>query len=131
MAGVASACVLHLADDLLSSDRQLGDMKKAFNHFDWSGAAVLGRVCAVYELYDSRVPHGGNFKVKVVERADDFAAFVNVLAKDAEGMPDYLSGIGRSEREAIEDLMRRFMKSLETSSPQTEDDFEWSDPHDF
>jgi hypothetical protein len=107
---------------------------------DWkniklSGASRISRVCGEYEVVAPKVPHGGRFKIKVLEEVEEsdgmFFAMANVCLKDSKGSPDWLGGFGKSEVEAIEKLLKWFMDELAKRESCTPDDFEWSDPLDF
>jgi len=103
---------------------------------DWKtielfGAGAIDRVCAIYEISDLRVP-GTKFKVKVLERSiGDFIAVPNVYLRLADGTPDYISGIAKTQIEALRDLLKRFMPSLSRVTTDDSEQFEWADPHDF
>lgn len=104
---------------------------------DWrkvelSGATMLSRVSGEYEVIAPKIPYGGRFKVKVFERVDgSFFATPNVCLKTADGSPDWLGATGRSEAEALENLLGSFMREINSRPSYTVDDFEWSDPTDF
>lgn len=97
-----------------------------------SGTTMLSRVSAEYEVIAPKVPYGGRFKIKVLERMDgSFFAVPNVCLKTADGSPDWLGGSGRSEAEALENVLRSFMNEIQKREPCVPDEFEWSDPADF
>jgi len=96
------------------------------------GAARIARVVGIYEITLPRRVPGGSFKIKVIESMDgSFAAFPNVCLKSSIGEPEWISGLGRSEAEALEDALRWFMRELDARPSVKDDDFEWSDPIDF
>jgi hypothetical protein len=95
------------------------------------GAGAIARLCAVYEITDTRIP-GSRFKAKVLQRGDaEYIASLNVCLKDAQGSPDWMAGLGRTELEALEDALKWFMSALKRRDSLGPDDFEWSDPLDF
>ena len=47
--------------------------------------ASVARVCAVYEIQDVMRLPSGKYKVKVLERRDDFLAVANLAVKAADG----------------------------------------------
>ena len=73
------------------------------------------------------------FKIKILERPNvGFMAVPNVAIKSAkDGSPDWISGLGSSVDEALEDALKNLMAMLGERMDLTEADFEWSDPHDF
>ena len=91
----------------------------------------LARVCGVFEVTDLRVP-GTRFRVKVIERGDsgEFLAFPNVCWK-SDGQPDWISGFGSTEEEALRDLLGWFLSELDRLGELRETDVEWADPRDF
>lgn len=96
------------------------------------GATMLSRVCGEYEVIAPKVPYGGRFKIKVLERMDgSFLAIPNVCRKTADGSPDWLGGSGRSESEALEHLLSALMQQIQECDSCDPDEFEWSDPTDF
>jgi hypothetical protein len=74
---------------------------------DLHGAGRIARVCGLYEIQDPlRVPDG-KFKVKVLQRGEcDFLALANICVRTADGTPDWTSGVGATEAEALERLLR-------------------------
>lgn len=73
------------------------------------------------------------FKVKVLERRNgDFLGIPNVAVKNLEdGTPVWISGIGNTVEQALEDALRCFLATVEGRVNLTEEDFEWSDPSEF
>ncbi len=104
---------------------------------DWrnvelSGASSLSRLSSEYEVIAPKVPQGGRFKIKVLERQDGtFAAFPNVCLRAADGTPDGVAGLGATETEALEDALKWFMAELANRAECQPEDFEWIDPVDF
>jgi hypothetical protein len=95
------------------------------------GAQRIAKVCAVYEISDSaRLPNGA-FKIKVLERAHDFLAVPNVCVLNAEGIAEWISGIGSTEQEALADALARIMSDLKQRDEWQEDQLAWTDPRDF
>ena len=50
--------------------------------------------------------------------------------KNSDGSPEWISGLGATEEEALEDTLKWFMDSV-GNAPLPADDFTWSDPHEF
>ena len=104
---------------------------------DWrnvelSGASSLSRLSSEYEVIAPKVPQGGRFKIKVLERQDGtFIAMPNVCLRDPDGSPDWLAGKGDTDAEALENALRWFMAELAKRDQCQPEDFEWSDPVDF
>ncbi|MCY1044695.1 hypothetical protein OV208_25485 [Corallococcus sp. bb12-1] len=95
------------------------------------GGASISRIANTYEVQDRRIP-GTKYKVKVLERGlGDFLAMPNVCVKNNAGEPDWIAGLGRTEFEALQDIIDRMNESLISAERLTPEDFEWSDPHDF
>ena len=98
---------------------------------DMNSIFSIDRVCAVFEVHHHNVP-GAKFKIKVLERSlGDFLAVPNVVAREADGTPDHVSGLGSTSREALDDLLGRLTPWLSAANPDEADRFEWSDPRDF
>lgn len=75
------------------------------------------------------------FKVKVRERSTGgyFGSLNVAIRSQIDNEPDWTSGFGHSIAEALEDTIIYFFKTLEgrDKNSLTEDDFVWSDIHDF
>jgi hypothetical protein len=98
---------------------------------DLCGAVTIDRVCDIFEVEHPAVP-SRRFKIKVLERASgDYLAVPNVLTKLPDGTPDYISGLGRSRTEALQDLLERFVPLLSRVTPDDPEMFDWADPRDF
>jgi hypothetical protein len=96
------------------------------------GAASISRVVGVFEVSDLRGVPWTRYKIKVLERgAGDFIALPNVCVKGEHGVPEWMSGLGRTDIEALQDLVERLGEMLRSRSNWRPEDFEWSDPHDF
>lgn len=75
-------------------------------------------------------------KVKVLELTGaDFLAITNVSRRNAEsGSPEWISGLGDSIDDAVNDLLTRFVADVRENSQSTkvtDADFEWSAHEDF
>ena len=105
---------------------------------DWKniklhGAGGISRLCGVYEIHDiMRVPEG-KYKIKVLQQAaEDFIALPNICVKSVDGTPEWPSGSGRTEMEALEKALEALSSDLATLNGNLERDrFEWSDPTEF
>ena len=95
------------------------------------GAVSISRVCGVYEIQQLTKIPGGKFKIKVLERAEDFVAYPNICLRGRDGTPRWISGLGQTDVEALEDALRWFMAELAKRDHWEPDDFEWSDSRDF
>jgi hypothetical protein len=65
-------------------------------------------------------------------RGDEgFIAVPNVCVKNENGVPEWMSGLGRTETEALQDFVKRLGEMLRSRMNWRPEDFEWSDPQDF
>ncbi|MBG9790326.1 hypothetical protein P4V47_25895 [Brevibacillus laterosporus] len=98
-----------------------------------TGVNTIDRVVAEFHVWATgKIPYG-KFKVKILEnKRGGFVGVPNLAVKnETDGTPDYISGLGSSIEEALEDTIKYFFQTLEGRENLSEDDFEWSDPHDF
>jgi hypothetical protein len=99
---------------------------------DLRGAALISRVVGLFEVCDMRGIPWTKYKIKVLERSfGEFLAVPNVCAKDANGAPDWIGGLGRTQSEALQDLLTQMDEVLSSRTDWQVEDFEWSDPQDF
>jgi hypothetical protein len=99
---------------------------------DLHGAASISRVVNVFEIRDMRGIPWTKYKIKVLEeRSGGFLAVANVSVKDANGTADGEAGLGRTEVEALQDLITRLGRRLNSRKDWRDEDFEWTDPQDF
>ncbi|MBS2014611.1 MAG: hypothetical protein JST00_17115 [Deltaproteobacteria bacterium] len=92
----------------------------------------MDRVCEVFEVYHPTVPHGGRFKIKILERSGgDYLAVPNLFVKSEDGAPDYISGLGQTSAAALEDLLARLIPAITALTSDDDGIFEWADPRDF
>ena len=99
---------------------------------DLHGAAGISRVVGVFEVQDLRGIPWTKYKIKVLERGiQDFIAIPNICVKSEKGAPEWISGLGRTEVDALQDVVKRFGDMLMSRRSWRLEDFEWSDPHDF
>jgi hypothetical protein len=101
-----------------------------WKNIDLNGAGVIARVCSVYEVGVTRVP-GAGFKIKVLEYANGYVAFPSICIRSAGGTPEWTSGSGESELEALQAALKNIMADLGTEKLWAEEELEWSDPRDF
>ncbi len=99
------------------------------------GIIRINKVAAILEVWlDATFPFA-KMKVKVLDRSTDFLAVPNLIFKNpVSGDLEYISGLGVTAEEAINDLLVRFVadiRSLKPSTKLTETDFEWSAPEEF
>lgn len=105
---------------------------------DWKEIKVAGinkidKVVAEFEVWATeKVPYG-KFKIKILETTNGgYIGLPNLAVKNiSDGTPEGTSGFGRTIEEALEDTIKYFLQTLEGRTDLAEDDFEWSDPHDF
>ena len=96
----------------------------------------IDKVVAQFEVWPGETLPFAKFKVKVLERSPtDYLAVTNVTALNhASREPEYISGLGDSAEEAVEDLLIRFMAGIREQVPAaglSETDFVWSSYVDF
>jgi hypothetical protein len=105
---------------------------------DWrklrvEGLGPISRQVSVFQVGPplARLPFA-SFKIKVIERPDgSFLGVPNVACRSGDGSPDWISGLGSSAEEALEDTLRRFVISVSAREGVTDADFEWAAPEDF
>ena len=83
------------------------------------GATELRKLVGIYELSVKGLVRFIEFKV--FERKDDFIAFPNAAKKNSDGYPDWTSGLGKSEVEALQDGIMYLMKDFSTISDLNDD----------
>lgn len=95
------------------------------------GIAEIQKVISEFEIFSDRVPYG-KFKVKVIEKANgSFIGTPNIALKNSDGIPEWVSGLGTTANEALEDCLKYFLESMMARNNLSESDFEWSAPEDF
>ena len=105
---------------------------KSWKNMELFGASGIERVRGEYQVWVPGPFPGAKFKVKVLERTDGtFLAVSNVCFRSFDGSTDGQAGMGRTEVQALEDLLSWFMAELQSRDGRAEGDFEWSDPQDF
>ncbi|EMT49946.1 hypothetical protein I532_24935 [Brevibacillus borstelensis AK1] len=105
---------------------------------DWKDIEITGinkidKVVAEFQVWAiEKVPYG-KFKIKILETAKGgYIGLPNLAVKNIrDGTPDGTSGFGGTIEEALEDTIKYFLQTLEGRENLTENDFVWSDPHDF
>ncbi len=93
----------------------------------WYG---ISRLYSEYHLQDRRIP-SGNFKVIVLETTCGFCALSNVSTRDSYGSPDGQAGMATTELEALKKVLDYGFGQQSAKDSWTEEELEWSDPHDF
>jgi hypothetical protein len=103
---------------------------------DVNGVIRIDRVVEQLEIWlDQSFPFA-KVRVKVLERSSgDFLAVpnVNVLNRTSRE-PEYISGLGSTVDEAVDDLLVRFVEGVREHTPingLAESDFEWAASEDF
>jgi len=101
------------------------------NHF-----IRIDKIAAQFEVWlDGTFPFA-KIKVKVLERSPgDFLAVPNVNVMHLTSHePVYVSGLGNSVDEALEDLLTRFVSDACENTPPdglSQEDFEWAATEDY
>lgn len=107
---------------------------------DWKNIKIDGvneieKVVAEFNIHAMQKLPFFKFKVKVRESSTGgYCGSPNVAVRSQiDNEPDWTSGFGHSIAEALEDTIVYFFKTLEGIDIDnlTEDDFVWSDIHDF
>lgn len=97
------------------------------------GAGGISRLCGTYEIHDvMRVPDG-KYKIKVLQNGtENFIALPNICVRSVDGTPEWTSGTGRTETEALEKALAALSSDLATLNGNVDRDrFAWSDPIEF
>lgn len=103
-----------------------------WKHIKIDGIGRIERIVAEFYVWSNKVPNA-KFKVRIKEeQTGGFAGYVNLAVKDQYGGGDWTIGYGKTVSEALEDAIHSFLETLEGYDNLLQDeDFEWSDPHDF
>jgi hypothetical protein len=104
-----------------------------WQHLNIEGLGPIQRVTATFQVGPplAWLPFPA-FKVKVIERTGgSYLGVPNVAVRAADGSPDWVSGLGDTAEEALEDALNNFVRSLDGRQELPEGAFVWSDPHDF
>lgn len=105
---------------------------------DWKdikidGITEINKVVAVFEVWDTmRIPFG-KYKIKIIENVKGgYIGIPNIAVKDSEdGTPNWISGLGETIAEALEDTIKYFLGTLNMKDNYTDEDFIWSAVEDF
>lgn len=104
---------------------------------DWrdieiEGVIRIDRVVDVFEIHvNFDFPISG-LKIKVMETPHgEFFGFPNAAAKDSDGDPDWVSGLGHSAAEALENTLKDFLQTLIDNKTTEWEDLEWAEPQAF
>jgi len=67
---------------------------------DWKdvnlhGSGAIARMCAQYEITDTRLPTA-KYKIKILERRGSFLASPNIAVKRSDGTPEWIGGLGKN-----------------------------------
>ncbi|MBW7473874.1 hypothetical protein K0T92_03885 [Paenibacillus oenotherae] len=107
---------------------------------DWKSIKVVGvtkieRVVAEFNVWAIQKLPFPKFKVKIREiSTGGFSGSTNVAVKGLlDNEPDWITGFGNTISESLEDTIKSFFETIEGMEEVSlsEDDFVWSDPHDF
>lgn len=101
--------------------------------------AEINRVITVFEVWSyDKIPYG-KFKIKILEnRRGQFIGIPNIAIKNLEdGTPEWISGLGNTVDEALNDSIENLMNSIEGYNIKDANGmvnpccFEWSESQDF
>lgn len=107
---------------------------------DWKSIKVDGvikieKVVAEFNVWSIQKLPFPKFKVKIRENsAGGFSGSTNVAVRSLlDNEPDWTTGFGNTISESLEDTVKSFFETIEgiEETNLSEDDFVWSDPHDF
>lgn len=98
-----------------------------------AGIARIEKCVAEFQVWELYKTPYGKFKVKVYQRTQgEFVGYTNIMVKNAfDGTPECGVGYGSSTAEALENTIQNLLELLNFKQQFNEEDFEWSDPHDF
>ena len=110
------------------------------NRITWDNISIAGilkidRLVAEFQVECPDLPNR-YLRVKIFERANgNYNGRTNVCIKSLTGDSEWISGLGKSIDEALEDTLLQFMRSIEIyrgdRSIFQEPDFEWAACEDF
>ncbi|MFZ3589954.1 hypothetical protein ACOI1C_11895 [Bacillus sp. DJP31] len=97
------------------------------------GIARIEKVVGEFIVWELDKTPYGKFKVKIIENLQGtFTGYPNIELKNKEdGSPEWVSGMGQTIDEALEDTLKCFLEMINEREELTEDNFEWSDRYDF
>jgi len=109
------------------------------------GIVRINRVVALFEVWVGEHFPFAKMRVKILSNvgaeltepteSGEYVAVPNVAVRSAiTHEADYISGIGNTIREAVDDLLARFVALAQENTPPnglTESDFVWSECSDF
>ena len=109
--------------------------KTTWGTIEINGIVGIERVVAEFQIECPEIPNR-YFRVKITENKNDrYIGRCNISICNRDGFPEWISGLGNSIDEALEDTLRQFMRSLQQGkgdrSILEENDFEWSACEDF
>jgi hypothetical protein len=99
-------------------------------------AVRIDRVAAQYEVWLDETFPFSKIKVKVIERrSGDYLGVANVAVRGRiSGEPEFISGLGATVDEALQDAVMRFLQEAAKNMPAAgfrEEDFVWSACEEF
>lgn len=107
---------------------------------DWKSIATRGvtleKLVSEYTMWHEKLPYT-KCKIRVWERSSDFLAISNINVKDYDNNSvDGICGIGKTEPEAVTDLINRLLDMISFYEEKQgrdyhEDDFEYVDNDSF
>ncbi|CAH1223278.1 hypothetical protein PAECIP111893_04944 [Paenibacillus plantiphilus] len=107
---------------------------------DWKSIKVDGvtkieKIVAEFNVWAIQKLPFPKFKVKIKEiSTGGFSGSTNVAVRSLlDNEPEWTIGFGNTITESLEDTIKSFFETIEgmEETSLSEDDFVWSDPHDF
>ena len=97
------------------------------------GIASVDKLVAEFQVWELNKTPYGKFKVRVYEKKDgNFVGYTNIQLKPLDDeCPESGVGYGATVDEALNDTINYFMNMINLREDLSEEDFDWSDPHDF
>lgn len=87
------------------------------------------KVIAIFEIHETKYTPYHIFKIKILEdNSNNFSGFPNIAIKNKDGNPEWISGIGATPTEALNDTLKWLLQTfLEHGKFFTEEEFVWAD----
>jgi hypothetical protein len=113
----------------------MSQRKPAWNTIALDDILGIERVVAEFQIESAVIP-SRYFRVKVTEKGNGrYMGRCNVSVKGRDGCADWVSGLGDSVDEALEDTLQQFLRSLQQHRGDRQEfeveDFEWTACEDF
>lgn len=109
-----------------------GEVKKGVEEFKNIGIAKIEKLVGEYNIWELNKCPYGKFKIKIFkDSGNTFSGYTNIQIADESGGFYCAAGYGKSEKEALENTIKEFIKMTERKENWEEADFQCADPYDF